>query len=324
MTDLHVTSRSSSFTFRDQNLDIRSIAAQLGVEHILEGSVRRAGNTVRVTAQLIEAKSDRHLWSQTYDHELSDIFAVQDEISIAIVEALKLALVPGSGSGIKPGQVVNIEAYDLYLQGLGAHRHQTVDSLILAHGFFEKVIEIEPGYAEAWYWLSRVLYDLPWPEYASRESTEAAALRAIELDPTLGGAYTVLSLVNGADSEKITELRARALALAPGDAFVVMHYGRALERGYQARLADVYFQKAIHSWHHSTITAYFSRPERRVMCLTSPVSGNWSGKPGSWAAQLVSADLSSLYRAAKSSRNSSMKEMRFALEISSRKNSCVR
>jgi tetratricopeptide (TPR) repeat protein len=245
ITSLHVTSRSSSFTFRDQTRDIRSIASQLGVEHILEGSVRKSGNTVRITAQLIETVSDRHIWSQTYDRDLSSIFAVQDEISKAIVESLKLALTEGVRSEIGQSEEVSIEAYDLYLQGLHAHNRGTVESLSLAKDYFEKVIEIEPKYASAWYWLSRSLLSLPWPAHSNAEETEAAALKAIELNPKIGGAHTVLSLVSDWDPVEIPALREKALSLAPSDAFVVLHYGRALEWNFQAEQADIYFQKAV-------------------------------------------------------------------------------
>ena len=91
--NLHVTSRSSAFQFKGDDIDIPTVAAQLGVAHVLEGSVRKSGNQLRITAQLIEAKSDRHLWSETYDRQLTDVFAIQDEISLAIVDALKKRLV---------------------------------------------------------------------------------------------------------------------------------------------------------------------------------------------------------------------------------------
>ena len=113
-SELKVTSRSSVFSLKGQNLDIPTIAAKLGVAHVLEGSVRKAGNRVRITAQLIEAGSDVHMWSETYDRELDDIFAIQDEIAQEVVKALHVQLL---GHMLMPETSTNVEAYQLYLRG---------------------------------------------------------------------------------------------------------------------------------------------------------------------------------------------------------------
>ena len=241
---LRVVSRSSSFAFKGKDISIPDIARKLNVDHILEGSVRKAGNTVRVTAQLIDVRTDSHLWSGTYDRELEDIFAIQDEISSAIVDALKLALGLDMAGLNQLSKVISVEAYDLYLKGMQAYGVATVNSRQKAKSFFEQAIELEPAYAEAWYRLARTIMYLYWtqPDF---ESPEAAALKAIELDPTLGGAYTVLSLIYPWDRVEIPDLRTKAVILSPNDAFVVLHYGRALEWLHRAAEADRYIARAV-------------------------------------------------------------------------------
>ena len=113
--DLRVPARTSSFYFKDQHATIAEIARALGVAHILEGSVRRAGTTVRVTVQLIRADNGYHLWSETYDRDLKDVFKVQDDISRMVVEKLKLTLV--NAAPIAASRIANPEAHNLYLQG---------------------------------------------------------------------------------------------------------------------------------------------------------------------------------------------------------------
>ena len=112
---LRVTSRTSAFAFKDKDISIPKIAAELGVEHVLEGSVRMAGDRVRITAQLIKVDTDSHLWSESYDRDLSDIFAVQDEIAEKVGQALKLALLGADSRPILPSAETSIEAYSDYL-----------------------------------------------------------------------------------------------------------------------------------------------------------------------------------------------------------------
>jgi TolB-like protein len=144
---LRVPSRTSSFAFKGQNMDIRDIAKQLEVGHVLEGSVRKAGNRVRITAQLIDVTTDTHMWSDTYDRELEDIFAIQGEIALQIVEALKLTLAP-SISDHKP--TGNMEAYNSYLQGLYQFRRREGNTLIDAETYLRKSVELDPEFAESW------------------------------------------------------------------------------------------------------------------------------------------------------------------------------
>ena len=181
--ELRVTSRSSSFSFKGQIPDIPTVAEKLGVAHVLEGSVRKAGNKVRITAQLIEAATDTHLWSETYDRELTDIFAVQDEISATVVERLHVTLL-----GEQPkARVAKIEAYNLYLQGLYASKQGDDNAWRAGRDLARQSIAIDPEYAPAWVLLAAALRDAANAGYIDLHDgtaeARAALERAIELDP---------------------------------------------------------------------------------------------------------------------------------------------
>ena len=139
--ELAVTSRTSAFAFKGKSMSIPEIALKLGVAHVLEGSVRKSGNRLRITAQLIEVKSDTHLWSETYERELTDIFAVQDEISENIAAALKLNLLGDTVARAGTGAVIP-QAYDLYLRGLQQIAINTYGSLANSTDYFEQSIAI--------------------------------------------------------------------------------------------------------------------------------------------------------------------------------------
>ena len=182
---LRVPSRTSSFAFKGQNTDIREIARQLDVGHILEGSVRKAGNQVRITAQLIDVSTDTHLWSETYDRELKDIFAIQNEIATHIVESLQVVL----GAGVIDRQPTdNMDAYTLYLQGLYQFQ-QRGEHLREAESLLRQAVEQDPGFAQAWAVLGLTLvmkpnYLFTPPEEALPQALEAAD-RAEAIDPNL-------------------------------------------------------------------------------------------------------------------------------------------
>ena len=145
LPELRVTSRSSAFSFKGQNLDVPTMAARLNVAHILEGSVRKSGNDLRITAQLIDVATDTHLWSETYDRKLENIFAVQDEIATAVVDALKITLL-----GKEPKSTeTDPEAYALYLQGLYFHNQGIEESTNRAEILLKEALDIDPGFAKA-------------------------------------------------------------------------------------------------------------------------------------------------------------------------------
>jgi len=196
---LRVASRTSSFTYKGSDLSIRDIARELNVDHILEGSVRKAGNRVRITAQLIDTKTDRHIWSETYERELVDIFDIQEEISNNIVSALKVALNVDETAAVGHAQrpTESPEAYELYLQGRFAWRQRHEENIRKSIELFERAIALDPGFARAHEALASAWAVLPsWSAISDEEAmihTKASAIRALELDPALSEARASLA-----------------------------------------------------------------------------------------------------------------------------------
>ncbi len=146
--DLQVTARTSSFYFKGKDVDMRTIGEKLGVTYLLEGSVRKSGNQLRVTTQLIKAADNYHLWSETYDRELKDIFAIQDDIAKAVTTALSVTL--GVGEFSRPGMTRNMEAYDEYLRAYANYMKNTPDSRLAAIDQFKQALDIDPDYGLSW------------------------------------------------------------------------------------------------------------------------------------------------------------------------------
>jgi TolB-like protein/Flp pilus assembly protein TadD len=219
MPELTVISRSSSFSFKGKDVSLPEVAEQLNVAHILEGSVRRVGDRVRITAQLIDANSDSHLWSQSYDRAIDDIFAVQDEIAAAISDALKLKLAADGGeSPFRPvPQVANSEAYDAYLKGRELTHHRTKDALQEAIGYLERSVSLDTHYAPAHAQLA--IASLLYHGYGHEEGRRIAALhldRAQALEPDLAEAYAGRALMAmNDDPESTITLACKALAVNP-------------------------------------------------------------------------------------------------------------
>jgi TolB-like protein len=159
VSGLKVVGRSSSFQFRGKDVDLRDVGRKLGVTNVLEGSVRREGNHVRVTAELVKTADGFQLWSQTYDREINDIFRVQDEIALAATGALQVKLLGGAGRGeASTLRSANPDAYQAYLQGkYFAARGQDREDLNKALSYIEQAIQLDPNYAAAWAQLSQVL-----------------------------------------------------------------------------------------------------------------------------------------------------------------------
>jgi TolB-like protein/Flp pilus assembly protein TadD len=218
--DLRVPARTSSFYFKGQHQTIAEIAKALGVAHLLEGSVRRSGNTVRVTVQLIRADNGYHLWSETYDRDVKDVFKVQDDISRTVVEKLKLTLVHAGPSD--PARMTNPEVHNLYLQGRYFIVKETDEDLGKAIGFFQRAIMIDPSYAPAWGGLGwayfRQVANGYIPVLPGLQKVNAAAEKGIELDPTLAEPYQLVSLVKMTGSHDWAGARAaldKALQVDP-------------------------------------------------------------------------------------------------------------
>jgi len=195
---LRVVSRTSSFAFKGKDIGIPSIAKELNVNHVLEGSVRKAGNKVRVTAQLIDVRTDSHIWSGTYDRELDDIFAIQNEISVQIVQALKIVLGAGDQEAMVHAQrpTENLAAYELYLKGRYFWQRRGEDNIRHAIDLFEQATELDPKFARAWSSLAAAHLTLTaWSDASAAEQNPlavSAAQKALMLDDSLAEAYAVL------------------------------------------------------------------------------------------------------------------------------------
>ena len=190
---LRVVSRTAVFALKGKSLDVDQIGAQLKVSTLLEGSVRRQGNSLRITAQLINVADGYHLWSQTYDKELKNIFAVEDEIARSIAQALRRTLV--RGGGVKPS-TASLEAHDLYLKGRFFWNKRTVEAFRTAADYFQQAIVADPLYALAYTGLAdaialRMDYDLVRTNEVAPPA-RVAALKALEIDPRLAEAHCSL------------------------------------------------------------------------------------------------------------------------------------
>ena len=193
---LHVTARTSAFRFRGKDLDMREIGKQLNVSTVLEGSVRKAGNRLRITAQLINVSDGYHLWSEKYDRELKDVFAIQDEISLAIVDKLKVRLLGEDQARLAKRYTDNFEVYDLYLKGRYYLNKLTEEGIKKSLDCFQQAIQKDPRYALAYggvagvYFVLAVVEQLPSSETMPRAKSEL--LKALELDDSLAEVHAWL------------------------------------------------------------------------------------------------------------------------------------
>jgi TolB-like protein/Tfp pilus assembly protein PilF len=196
---LGVASRNAVGRYRHQTVDIPRIAAELGVAAVLEGSVRKAGNRVRINAQLIDASSGMHLWADRYDRTLDDVFAVQDDITASIAKALRSTLTPTMASEIQAARPDDVHAYDQYLRGRELYDRYTELDMGEAIRRFEEAVRIDPGYALAWAGIADgcgQMVDKAWDlDPAGLERGEQAARRAVALAPRLPEAHKALALI---------------------------------------------------------------------------------------------------------------------------------
>jgi len=230
---LRVTARTSAFAFRGKDQDVREIGARLNVDHILEGSVRRSGNRIRVTAQLVKAGDGCHLWSERFDREMTDVFAIQDEISQAIVSSLRVRLFEDRPLARRPTE--NLEAYNLYLQGRYQFYRGTPEGFAKSKEYYERAIALDANFAlvhdalAELYWFMGFFWILPPKETFSLGIL--AALRALEIDDRLAEAHAILGMFrkeldyNWPEVER--EMK-RALELSPASPTVHVRYALAL------------------------------------------------------------------------------------------------
>ncbi len=232
---LVVIARNSSFAYRGKNPDIRTVGRELGVGSVLEGSVRKAGNRVRITAQLIDAANGAHLWADRYDRDLTDIFAVQDEVTRHIVEALKVALTPGERARLdsEAGGTASVAAHDHFLRAraiaAGSINRETIEE---ARALLQRAVELDPNYADAYAALAQVCalsYSNSWiaDREAALKRADEFATRAVRLAPDSGYANYMLSMTAGfsRDYERSKAAIDRALVLQPNSADAIRSRG---------------------------------------------------------------------------------------------------
>ncbi len=229
LSGLHVAARTSSFAFKGKNEPIEKIAAQLHVDAVLEGSVAKAGKRVRITAQLINASDGYHLWSESYDRELEDIFAIRSEVAQTVAKALQVTLAAGERQRLEQKPTEDVEAYQLYLKGRSAVA--TYADFDAAMRYFQQAIERDPAYAlaylgVAYYYVTVSDWRMP-PNQALPRAREAAE-KALRLDPSLAEAHTWLGFVHWWYDQDLAATRREmetALAMQPDSAITRADYG---------------------------------------------------------------------------------------------------
>ena len=244
--NLRVGSRTSSFSLKGKDVDIRSVAEQLHVAHILEGSVRKSGNRIRVTAQLIEVESDSHLWSETYDRQLDDIFAIQDDIATQILRGLQCRL----GNDALPDPTTNDpRAYEYFLRGLGYAISASERDLQLAIDMFQKAVASDPLFLRAWIQLAEqcalmaqfLSRDEKWRRIADEAAAKAMQLAPQRAESFLARAHSHSASQRYAEAER--DLR-KAIEIDPANARAYHHLARALFHQGDIAHALEYFDKA--------------------------------------------------------------------------------
>jgi serine/threonine protein kinase/Tfp pilus assembly protein PilF len=225
---LRVIARTSSFSFRGKEVDVRQIGASLNVEHILEGSVRKAGNRIRVTAQLVSAADGSHHWSERYDREMTDVFAIQDDISHAIVEKLRVRL--AADRPLVKRHTENVDAYNLYLKARYQLFRFTPEGIAKSKEYYEQAIALDPNYALAWHGLAGFYTVLGlsghMPPKVANAQAEQATRKALQLDDQLAEAHAMMGALRAGEFDwQGAELEFnRALELDPGSEDVLKWY----------------------------------------------------------------------------------------------------
>ena len=240
--DLHVAARTSAFYYKDKNEMMDKIGQKLGVRTLLEGSVRKAGNKVRITAQLINASDGYHLWSETYDRELDDIFDLQDEISRAIVNTLKIELLAQDLERLDRPATSNVEAYDVYLRAMAYRRSMASDAVDKSNELFQQAIDLAPDFALAY---DALAYGYLLKTYNGSMSiddgTEEASIlleRALELQPDLEEAHASLGLLNDRLNRFVEANEHYETALAINPTYFGGHVNYGLSLVHQSRLKE--------------------------------------------------------------------------------------
>lgn len=265
---LSVVARNTAFTFKNQSVDVKEVAKTLGVTYVLEGSVRKAGNRVRITAQMIDGAEGDHVWADRYDRDLTDIFEIQDEISKAIVEALKVKLLPEEKKAIESRGTNNVEAYSLYLMA----RQQWISGTFGDPRREEAIIKLcrqatllDPNYAVAWALMALAQLDLKFVHGHEQNALPAAEL-ALEINPKLAEAHCIKARYleeEGRTEDAERQIRT-ALKLDPDSWEVNREVARMLFRHGRISDAIPFFEVAA-----SLMDSDWSNPMMLITCYDS-------------------------------------------------------
>ena len=230
--DLKVVARTSAYAFKGGSYDVRNVGRRLNVRTILEGSVRKSEDKLRITAQLINVMDGYHLWSERYDRELKDVFDLQEEISLKIVDVLKIKLLENEKEKLIKRYTDNIEAYNLYLQGAAFFNNLNLKIVNNSIGYFNKALEKDPNYALAYFGLGAAYFAMMW--FGIKSTKEALPLmkkyikKTLELDENLWGGYHILALYKVCFEFKHDDASSayrRALELNPNDTLTLTNFG---------------------------------------------------------------------------------------------------
>jgi adenylate cyclase len=248
ISGLDVAARNTVFTYKGKSITVKQLAEELGVHFVLEGSIRKVGQRVRITGQLIDARNGGHLWADRYDRDLTDIFAIQDEITHAIVNQLKVKLLPEEKKAIESEPTANVEAYTYYLRGRQFSHAWTRSYLLLARRMFLKAVELDPNYARAYAGIAAcyaALRDWNAAEFPL-ETIMAMSARALELDPDLAEAHASrgLALHQSLRNKEAIAAFTRALELEPHLYEANFHYARCLFMQGSFEEAVYYFERS--------------------------------------------------------------------------------
>lgn len=248
VSGLHVVARNTVFTYKNKPIKIQQTARELGVRYVLEGSVRKVGQRVRVTGQLIDGKDGTHIWADRYDRDLTDIFAIQDEITHTIVEQLRVRLLPEEKKAIEQPPTVSVEAYTYYLRGREFFREWTKSYLLLARRMFAMAVELDPNYARAYAGIADCDSALfVWhSEEISPEAIMEMSAKALTLDPGLAEAHASLglALLHDRRPEEANEAFQRALVLDPNSYEANFFYARHFFVKGDFEASAKYFKRA--------------------------------------------------------------------------------
>jgi adenylate cyclase len=277
---LFVIARNSTFTYKNKPVKVQQVSEELGVRYVLEGSVRKAGDKIRVTAQLIDALSGHHLWGEHYDRNLDDIFAVQDEITIKIITAMQVKLTEGEQARATAKGTTNLKAYLKCLQANEYHRQINPESNALAKQLAEEAIALDPQYASAYFNLGRAHMAAVWlgttksPKQSMAKALELLQ-KTIALDDTFAGAYSRLGFLYSMTRQHdkgIAEAE-KALALNPNSAQAHFFLGKTLSFAGRWEESIPEYKKAIrlnpippsaHSWSLGLSYAYTGKYEEAI------------------------------------------------------------